>query len=252
MKKVLIACLLSCLSLGANAGIINVDTSKWSAVVGPSNDRNTGTWVGLKSQAPEKRGNTSGALVSDFQLFGDFLFSGFFSPTTVDYDDNDIVGLVFGWQDEQNHYRVGWSQTQRAGTNDDQSYRDITGRTGLYLIREVGGVSNTLFNISDLFWEDNTSYGFNVSRQGSQLNVNFGTETFSLEDLTFTSGRVGVYTESQTARFWQLSASTPPLDVSSVAEPGVVVFISGLFLVVAASRQSRKQRVSAQASVAAA
>ncbi len=244
MKKYVVGLLLSVISATASAGIIKIDTAQWSHQAGPSNDLTTGNWVGVKGQAPEKHSNSSGALVSDFRVFGDFLFSGYFSPTRREFDDNDIVGLVFGWQDPKNHYRLGWTQTQRPGTDDDKSFTDITGRTGLFLIREVNGKSETLFNIKDLYWEDNASYSFNIKRVANQLELNFGGNVFSVTDSTFFSGHLGVYTESQTAKFWNLKAEgktslLPPQSVP-VSEPGAVMFFSGL-LIAAAVRRRREQ-----------
>lgn len=246
MKNILVGLLLCVASSTAYAGIIPVDTSKWSQEGGPSNGRNTGTWIGLKGQTPEKKGNSSGALVSDFYLQGDFTYSGYASPTSAEFDDNDIIGLVFGWQDEQNHYRLGWTQNQRPGTDDDQAYADITGRTGLFLIREVNGVSNTLFNIADLFWQDDFIYNFEVSRADSLLNIMFGDTSFSYEDTAFVNGHVGIYTESQTARFGQLKVVVPdkvPEIAVNVAEPSaIVMFLSGLLLLCAAPLRSRNNR----------
>jgi hypothetical protein len=245
MKKLVLGLLFSVVSITANAGVINIDTSKWLHLAGPSSDRNTGIWVGLNAQTPKKNGNSSGSLVSDFELFGDFQFSGLFMPTTIEYDDNDIVGVVFGWQDEQNHYRLGWSQTQRPNTDDDRAFTDITGKTGLFLIREVAGVSQSLFNISDLFWDDNFTYSFNIGRSNNDLNFDFGGTVFSVMDSTFSSGRIGVYTESQTAVFSDLRASvpTPPADTLQVVpEPGVVImYLSGLIMLVAVSRHKRNK-----------
>lgn len=242
MKKFLAGILLSVMSATTNAGVIDVDTANWLKLAAPSNGRNTDVWVGLNGQTPEKRGNSSGSLVSDFELFGDFLFSGYFSPTSVNYDDNDIIGVVFGWQDAENHYRLGWSQTQRPNTDDDRAITDITGRTGLFLVREVAGVSQTLFNISDLYWEDDVRYSFDVSRVANQLDLNFGGNVFSVTDSTFTSGRVGVYTESQTGRFWGLNVNdTSTLQLPRpVSEPGAFMFASGLAMLALASRRKRK------------
>lgn len=243
MKKLVVGFLLSVMSATASAGMISIDTSKWSHLGGPSNDRVTGDWVGLKGQAPEKRGNSSGALVSDFALFGDFLFSGYFSPTTTEFNDNDIIGIVFGWQDAQNHYRLGWTQTQRPNTTDDRAFADITGRTGLFLIREVGGVSKTLFNISDLFWDDDATYSFNVERVANDLNLNFGGTAFSITDSTFANGHIGVYTESQTGRFWSLNAAVPTTakEPQPVSEPGAIMVLSAFAMALAVSRRKRKQ-----------
>lgn len=245
MKKLVVGLLLSVISATASAGIIKIDTAQWSHVAGPSNDLTTGNWVGVKGQAPEKHSNSSGALVSDFRVFGDFLFNGYFSPTTRDFNDNDIIGVVFGWQDAQNHYRLGWTQYQRPGTTDDRAITDITGRSGLFLIREVAGVSQTLFNIRDLFWEDNAEYSFNVKRVANQLDLNFAGNVFSVTDSTFLSGNVGVYTESQTGKFWSLNADgkttlQPPQSLP-VSEPGTMMFFSGLVFAAAAVRRRREQ-----------
>lgn len=237
MKIIFVALFFSLAGFNANAGVIKVDTANWLKLAAPSNDRNTGTWVGLHSQSPEKKGNSSGALVSDFTLSGDFLFSGFMTPTIVEFDDNDIIGLVFGWQDPQNHFRLGWSQTQRPGTDDDNSLKDVTGRAGLFLIQEIDGTSNTLFNINDWFWQDDVRYGFEVSWHNNLLNVVLGAKSFSIKDLDSVDGRVGVYTESQTAKFGALSVN----QAVSVPEPGAIVFLSGIFLLMASSRKSRRQ-----------
>lgn len=246
MKKLVVGLLLSVISATANAGIINIDTAQWSHVAGPSNDLTTGNWVGVKGQAPEKHSNSSGALVSDFRLFGDFLFSGYFSPTKREFDDNDIIGVVFGWQDAKNHYRLGWTQTQRPGTTDDRAIADVTGRTGLFLIREVDGKSNTLFNISDLFWEDDVSYKFNVKRVANQLDLSFAGNVVSVTDPTFLSGHIGVYTESQTGKFWSLNAdgktTLKPSQSLPVSEPGAMMFFSGLVIAAAAVRRRREQK----------
>lgn len=242
MKKIVVGLCLLVASVGAEAGIINIDAANWLQVAGPSNGRNTGTWVGLQQQRPEKKGNSSGALVSDFLVNGDFAFSGFVTPTSADYDDNDIIGLVFGWQDELNHYRLGWSQTQRPGTSDDQAYADITGRRGLFLIREVDGLSQTLFNIGDWFWQDDVRYNFEISRVNDLLNIVWGGQSFSVTDNTLTSGRVGIYTESQTAVFGQLNVLVPtPSGTVPVSEPALGAFMSGLMLLCVARRRSRKQ-----------
>lgn len=248
MKKIVVGLCLLVASVGAEAGIINIDAANWLQVAGPSNDRNTGTWVGLQQQRPEKKGNSSGALVSDFLVNGDFSFSGFVTPTSIDYDDNDIIGLVFGWQDAMNHYRLGWSQIQRPGTSDDQAYADITGRRGLFLIREVDGLSQTLFNVADWFWQDDVRSNFEISRVSDLLNISWGGQSFSISDSTMTSGRVGIYTESQTAVFGQLNVTVPtPNSTVPVSEPALGAFMSGLMLLCVARRRSRKQADTAAA-----
>ncbi|GHE88345.1 PEP-CTERM sorting domain-containing protein [Thalassotalea profundi] len=217
------------------ATLIPLNTSNWSNELGPSNSRDTGKWIGVHNQTPEKKGNSSGALVSDFQLLGDFTFSGLVTPTSMDYDDNDIIGIVFGWENELNHYRLGWTQTQAIGV-DDRSYTDITGRTGLFLIQEVNGHSSTLFNINDLFWTDDTTYEFNISREDNLLSIDFGGTAFEVESSQFINGKVGIYTESQTATFAQLQVNG---NVIQVPEPMTIAIFSVAMLGLVTRKFSR-------------
>lgn len=219
----------------ASATPIVVDTALWSANVAPSSGRisSNDSWTRLADQTPTRASNASGTLVSDFNLMGDFSFSGTFSPI-VDRregsscntggnaicNDNDILGLVFGWQGEFNHYRLGFGQGGEFGV------RDITGRQGLFLIREVDGKSKTLFSWDSNFWVDDALYDFNISRVKDELRVSVdglmrsseGSQSGSqataedttavsqvlsttVTDDTFLNGRVGVYTESQASVF---------------------------------------------------
>ena len=221
------------------ASLVSVATASWTSTYAPSAKRNgvdywseNDYWTGLAQNTPTKTSNSSGSLVSDFVLGGNFSFSGNFRPTYANNNgcigsndnscnDNDILGLVFGWQDQNNHYRLGWSQG---------GLSDITGRTGLFLIREVNGVSNTLLAWENLFWQDDVLYNFTIRRLGEEVSVmlrgasarnTVGTQSantregdpqltnwsgvdFSLIDTRFLAGRVGVYTESQTAVFSSL------------------------------------------------
>lgn len=232
------AVFVACTSINVGATTIKIDTKEWTSEVSPSHNRlsSQDTWLGLEEGTPNKQGNSSGTLVSDFVIDGDFEFTGIFSPTFANNascagentcDDDDILGLVFGWQDASNHYRLGWSQGD--GTN-RSGVKDITGRTGLFLIKEQNGSSSTIANWKDVFWQENVLYKFSISRvaetigfmieglvqnvrgiQGADVPssppatsslqvINFGTKATD-----FTTGRVGVYTESQTAIFSNLS-----------------------------------------------
>ncbi|WP_448556095.1 hypothetical protein [Thalassotalea montiporae] len=228
---------------------IVVDTSFWTQEAGPSNSRNTGTWVGLHSDAPEKRGNSSGALISDFELIGDFAFTGLFTPTTENYDDNDILGVVFGWQDESNHFRLGWSQNYSKPT-DDRAIADITGRSGLFLIEEINGSSNTIFHLPELFWADDTTYQFGIERLGSEFAIAIGTENsapniqFSVSNDSFSTGKVGVYTESQTARFGQLQINgivpQPQIQTLAIPEPSIALLLAIAFILMIITSSSKQ------------
>ena len=149
-------------------------------------------------------------------------------------NDNDIIGLVFGWQNEDNHYRLGWNQGGPQGVS------DVTGKNGLFLVREIDGSSKTLVNYDSMFWVDEAVYQFSIVRSGSSLEIEikgvtqdfmgdqsgslpvnkastfaarsatptgkYETIKSSVIDDTFRAGNLGVYTESQTGFFQSLSA----------------------------------------------
>lgn len=190
------------LSAAASAHAVVVDTALWTTDRSPAaNLGPTGLTSAGGNQAVQNS-NSYGTIVSDFSFTGDFNFSGSMTPTTASFNDNDILGIVFGWQDPSNHYRLGWEQ---GGYNDS-----ATGASGMFLVKEVGGVSSILFQ-QEIFWADNVSYNFVVGRTGNDISFSLNGISQSFTDTTFMSGKVGFYTESQTARFGGLaSAPTPP------------------------------------------
>jgi uncharacterized protein (TIGR03382 family) len=254
------------LSFSVQSSQIVVDTSFWTDAASPSSNKNSKNdkWVRVHSDTPTKLSNSSGALISDFSVDGNFNFSGIFSPTFASNgscasentcDDDDILGLVFGWQDASNHYRLGWSQGD--GSN-SSGLKDITGKTGLFLVKEENGDSNTIMNWSSDFWLEDVEYIFDISRvadtirfglkglmqntagvQGSSVpsapvsGSVFKNIEFSVFDNTFTSSRVGIYTESQTAMFKSLNVNVPSqANANSVSAPATISFamLGGLAL----------------------
>lgn len=215
----------------ATAGPI-IDTTQWTTDVSPSNGEESTQdgWTRLAENTPTRPSNASGSLISDFTLVGDFLFSGIFSPifdarststcgnlTTPICNDNDILGIVFGWQNAANHYRLGFGQ---GGVN------DITGNDGLFLVREQDGDSTTLASWDSSFWVDDATYDFSVRRVANELTVSVeglvrntrgaqgaDPEDFdetsldpttlekTVSDAVFLNGRIGVYTQSQASVF---------------------------------------------------
>lgn len=191
-----------------------VDTSLWTTAPSPAYGGGPTGLTSAGGNQAVQNSNSYGTIVSDFTFTGDFNFSGSMTPTTAVFNDNDILGLVFGWQDESNHYRLGWEQG---------GYNDISGASGMFLVRELAGVSTILFQ-QEAFWSDNVTYNFIVGRAGNDISFNLGGIAQSFTDTTFMSGNVGFYTESQTAMFGGLaSAPTPP--GSSVPEPTILALM---------------------------
>jgi hypothetical protein len=182
--------------LAAPAFATGVDTSLWSVQKSPGYNSTGSNWTSVGGNQAIQNVNSYGTLVSDFTETGDFTFSGTMRPTTASFNDNDILGIVFGWQDNQNHYRLGWEQG---------GYNDASGASGMWLVQEVAGVSTILFQ-QEIFWADNTDYNFLAGRSGSDISFSLNGVSQSFTNTLFMSGHVGFYTESQTAIFSGLSS----------------------------------------------
>ena len=62
--------------------------------------------------------NTIGGIVSDFETLGDFSFSSDFRMPNND----NVVSFVFGYQDNNNHYRLSWG----GGTQQDVNFGGLS------------------------------------------------------------------------------------------------------------------------------
>ncbi len=201
--------------IAASASAVVVDTALWSLHVDPSFGGGPSGLTSAGGNQAVQNNNSNGTIVSDFSFSGDFNFSGVMTATTAAFNDNDLMGLVFGWQDESNHYRIGWEQ---GGQNDS------SGASGLFLVREVAGVS-TILSQQEVFWQDNVGENFVVGRTGNQISFSIGGVSQSFTDTTFMSGHVGFWTASQTATFSGL-ASDPTPPPPAVPEPATVSILA--------------------------
>lgn len=239
-RKIGALCLLCFFSASAvtHASPIVINTSEWTEDLSPSSNRRSENdgWTRLASNTPTRTSNASGSLLSDFRLTGDFTFTGTFSPivdrrpnsscnqgVNAICNDNDVLGLVFGWQDPNNHYRFGFGQGGEFAVSDE------TGNQGLFLVREVDGSSTTLASWGTSHWVDDALYDFRITRSADLLSVSIsglirntpGSQSGSQAavddreaedrmlsgrtfDDVFLDGRVGVYTESQASEFSEL------------------------------------------------
>lgn len=205
MKALLTLATMAAMAIGATqAAATTVNTNNWTATTAPANDATISShaWVTGGNQASISN-NAHTTLVSDFSTSGDFTYSGNMRATS----DNDIQGVVFGWQNKDNHYRLGWE----GGGYGDQG---TSIQRGLWLIRESGGVDTVLFNISSLLWSAGTNYDFSITRTGGNLSFSMmlGGATLAaatVTDTTFMTGKVGVYVESNYSQFSNLNVTEP-------------------------------------------
>ncbi len=198
------AALLVVLSASAQADPITSTeaVTNWSRQDSPIVDSNTDVWTD-NSPFIDYIFNSGGSLISDFTQDTDFTFSA--DITNLD-TDNDRYGIVFGWQDSQNHYRVSW---ERGGLSDN-------GFRGLNFLREVNNTVTNLFT-TNINWQLGEVYDVTAGRSGSSIFFNIVRESDSaiiasqsVVDTTFTTGNVGLFTRSQRTRFGDLDFSVIP------------------------------------------
>ena len=186
--------------------------------------------------------NLDGALISDFIAPSDFIFS---AQIIIGPSDVDTVGMVFGYQDPMNHYRVGF---HGGGSPDGRSANPAlfggTGAEGLWLVREQAGVGTDLFNLPTTTWSNGATYNFTVARSGGMISFSISevgvglVGSNSVTDTVFPSGRVGYYTESQGHAAGMFDFQSGPL---AVPEPTTLLLL-GAGLGIAAYRRRRQVR----------
>ena len=128
-------------------------------------------------------GNRHGTIVSDFTTVSAYSFSA----RLRSLGDNDLMGLVFGWQDFDNTYSLTWGGG--GGSYD-----------GIHIYKEVSGSRISLAS-STVLWSPNIWYDFSVAKSGSQYSLSIdqgSTNIFSatVTDSAFATGNVGLHTAS--------------------------------------------------------
>ncbi|OUS10765.1 hypothetical protein A9Q89_10545 [Gammaproteobacteria bacterium 53_120_T64] len=202
--------------LGASAAqAIVVDTALWSLETSPAYNSGPSGLTSAGGNQAVQNNNSYGTIVSDFSFTGDFNFNGVMTPTTASFNDNDIFGLVFGWQDASNHYRLGWEQG---------GFNDVSGASGMFLVQELAGISTILYQ-TEHFWQDDVDFPFLVGRAGNDISFSLDGINQSFTNTTFMSGRVGFYTESQTAKFSGLTSNPTPPTPGTVPEPATIILM---------------------------
>ncbi|GAF69792.1 unnamed protein product, partial [marine sediment metagenome] len=108
---------------------------------------------------------------------GGISWTHYWVTLTISSDDNDAVGLMFRYQDDNNYYRFSWDK--------QRSYRR--------LIKKVNGIV-TLLTEDNVPYVTGQDYQLEVVAQGSTLEVYIdGTPIFSVTDNSLSSGTIALY-----------------------------------------------------------
>lgn len=214
---------LSLSAFGAHAAVLDLTT-----FVGAENVEGFSS-LGPSSQTDTTinfTGNSDRTAVSAESFSGAFTYSGDWRAVT---NDNDTIGVTFGYVDGDNNYRLGW---EGGGDWDFETGNSSTGGNGLWLIEEIGGVATELVELTSLFWTLNTQYSFSIELDGlNGIEVSVTDDTGVIGSISATGSRstdglVGVYANSQSAVFENLDVTVP--SVSEVPLPaGLPLLLAG-------------------------
>lgn len=230
MKNAIIAAAAVAATALAPAFAATPDTNTWLRSAAERSSDNQRWTLGVGSAAGILNGY--GILYSPTDLMGDVEFTG--TMTSIG-TDNDIMGVVFGFQDNNNYYRMGW---------EDGGFADASSERDFWLVKEVAGVRTTLFTSNDE-WVEQRPYDFRIARNGGNLEFSiFDTLTMStiisqtVADMSFMTGAFGVYTESQAASFTNLE--TNALGAAPVPVPAALPLMAGGLAGIGALRRRKK------------
>jgi hypothetical protein len=236
-KTAIVTLMLIAISQTAIASPISISDvfnnwTKGASIIGNST---AGSWV-LSGNSITGTGNHRGSLISDVSLNTDFSFS----VNSIARDD-DAFGLLWGFQDTNNHYRLTWAQ-QWGESGVGSSTQGSEGIfDGFKIIKESNGISSILYS-SDTEYVRNHNYDISVlgTSNGFALsvkNLTNNTDIFnqSITDTTFQSGKIGIHENYQNnGNAWSNFNVT-----TSVPEPSSLAIFS-LVIIGLASRRMKK------------
>jgi len=195
--------------LPAIAGTLSASdiVNDWVRFPDPRASSDFDAWTVFDSDTIRYTENRGQTLASDFIVDGSFSFKS----RIQNVGDDDRYGLVFGFQDAANNYRLSWE-----GRFANGGFAEADGSRGLSLIREVGGITTSLFNLDTTVWQNNAAYDITVQRLGS--DIGFSIEevgngiiaSTTVTDTTFTSGRLGLWNSSQRTDYTMLTFTPTP------------------------------------------
>ncbi len=227
MKNFILFLLLLCLAMASYAESVTANTvvTTWVRDICPMSTYNTDSWT-VSGSNIYYTSNYGQTIRSPFAAYGDFTFKA--SLWNAD-TDNDRYGLVFGYLDSSNHYRLSWD---RGGAAD-------AGYTGLQLIQEVNGTNTVLYNNSTL-WTADVVYTMMVYRTGNTIGFtitrvsdNIQLFNYSVVNTTFMNGYLGLWNYSQPTYYSNVQYTIVP-------EPGTIILALFGLMVAACFRGHKK------------
>lgn len=212
---------VSSIAVASAAGAVTLDASAWINGDDPIKENQSGTST-TGTDFVEIHGNGDLAVLTDYTLATPFDFSGHaYAP-----EDDDIFGVLFGYVDGFNNYRISWTG------GEDHDWEAGRKYGGLMLVKEKNGRGETLWRDPDLMWLAGVEYNF-------WLHVDYEEVSFELRegntvladfmvagDFSGVEGRAGVFTRSNPAKFYNLSDQPlPPLHAAPL--PGGLPLLLG-------------------------
>ncbi|MCF8403905.1 MAG: PKD domain-containing protein [Bacteroidales bacterium] len=156
-------------------------------IIDPSWWIKNGTWSEANGNIRQTSNYYESSLLGGcFALTGSFLWEDYVFSGEMMSSDNDNIGFVFNWQDEQNMYMFDWElQT---------TYR--------HLVKWENGVQ-TILASDNIGYTANQWYNFRIYSINNRIIITIdGIEIFDVEDNTFTNGKAGLFCSGNQSSYW--------------------------------------------------
>lgn len=228
MKYFAAAALTAILTAGAaSAATTSAQTANWTAAPDPIAGYQTGSFS-ASSDEVLMGSNGYRSHVSDVTTSGDFTYTGTMRATT----DDDIMGVVFGYQDPSNTFYLSWNGGG-VGTN-----------SGLRLVREESGVANVLYSVPSNTWTGRTDYDFSITVAAGNISFSITEGSNTIASATVaaggsTDGKLGVFVYSNYTNFTDLAYDLTPGTTAVPLPAGAPLLIAGIGAFAALRRRKK-------------